>query len=82
MMPWDDTEMLRRFRDGLKYQDLMFKRAMLAARKAGLEHVALGVVVDDTPIPPSYRRYDLSPPLMVTQSIAGECADAGRNYGS
>jgi hypothetical protein len=76
----DDTE--RRFRDQLKLQDLMFKRAMLAARKAGLERVVLGVVLDGTPIPPSYRRYDLSPPVMVTQSIAGECADAGRSYGS
>jgi hypothetical protein len=76
----DDTE--RRFRDQLKLQDLMFKRAMLAARKAGLERVVLGVVLDGTPIPPSYRRYDLAPPVMVTQSVAGECVDAGRSYGS
>jgi hypothetical protein len=82
LKPWDDTEATRRFYEGLKYQDLAFKRAMLAARKAGLERVVLGVVIDGTPIPPSYRRYDLSPPVMVSQSVAGECADAGRNYGS
>jgi hypothetical protein len=81
LKPWDDTEATSRFREGLMYQDLAFKRAVLAARKAGLERVALGVVIDDTPIPPSYKRYDLSPPIIVSQSIAGECADVGRSYG-
>lgn len=75
-----DDESEHRLREWYMCNDAAFKRAMLAARKAGLESFWLGVVKDYTPIPPSYKRYDLAPSLTVTQSVAGECADMGRGY--
>ena len=53
--------------------DLKFKRAMLKAQRAGLEHFVCGVVVDRSPLVP--KRFEKQPRFSPSASPAASCAD-------
>jgi len=56
--------------------DLRFKAAMVAAVRSGAERVPFyGVAKDDTPLPPSMRRYVSQIEARSGGSPAGMCAD-------
>lgn len=57
-------------------QDQAFKRAMLAARDAGLEHFTTGVIVDLTPLVPKHF-YPVSK-FSLMGSSGADCAAGGQ----
>ena len=54
-----------------------FYAAMFAARRAGLEHFRIGVIVDHTPMVPT--RFEIMPSSSFMQSAGAACAEDGDN---
>jgi hypothetical protein len=67
-------------RPEVKAMNLKFYRAMIRARKRGLERFAIGALIDNTPLVPT--RFEPVPRQSFMRSAAAYCSDASDYSGA